>query len=398
MLGSDVAGGTVLAMVLIPAAMAYAHVAGLPVQIGLYAAVVPVFLYGLLGRIAAMSVGPIASVSLLTGVAVSRSGLTGSDAVALAGTMALLCGVTLAVLSFVGADRLADGVSRPALTGFLAGVGLLIIFSQLDSMLGLPSDHPNNLWADFTEVVADAGSIQPWSLALSAVALLFLVYGPRFASKVPAPLVVVVAGILLAVTLGLEQLGVDMVGDLPQGLPPWGFDFVRLSPTTVLVVVAAVLMAGIQVVAVRSRFQEPDHPAETRQELFALGVASLGAGASSGMPLAASPNRSALAHEAGARTPLTSIVCSFVVAVLLLVGTTWLENLPVPVIAAIVVFAASKLIHPGEILSLWTTDRRSANVALTALIATAINIEAGVVSILALSVLESRRRQRRPDA
>ena len=391
--GADALAGLTVAAVLVPGAMAYAHVAGLGAEIGLYAATIPVLLYGLVGLVPTMSVGPIASVALLVGIAIGRAGLTdAAEAAQVAALLALACAVVLGAVVALRLDRLTARISPAALAGFVSGVGVLIVSTQVDSLIGLPDDTPHTLWGDLVEVVDDHEQGNWWTIGIAVVTVSGVMLLARFAPRVPAGLVAIVAGIAAESLLDLESHGVAVVGSLPAGLPTPSLprlDGVTLS--MIPVTFGIVVIALVEMSAIVRMWAERGGSADPHRETTALATVTASAGVFGTMPVTGSPSRATLAAGAGARTPFTALVTGLAVCVLLLVGTDWIEPLPVAVVASLVVVAGIRLIRPARLRALWRGDRTDGVIALVTLALSVLNIEAGVVAVVVISAVMARR-------
>lgn len=390
-LRADVVAGLTLVALTVPAAMAYAHLAGLPVHVGLASVGIPAVAYGLIGRVASMAIGPIASAALLTGVAIGRASGTPLDGLAIAAALAVGSAVVYLVVAMTGLGQLVDRVSSACLLGFVSGIGFWMIGSQLDSLAGLPSDHPSTLWGDVADIIGNLGHASGWTVAVSAGSLALLWMLHKLAPQLPGVAIAVVVGIGVSVVLDLHDRGVATVGTLPAGLtglrlPALG----GLGISAVASVLAIVVIGLVEMVAVAREQDDSSIAFQPRRETVAIGAASLGAGLFGGMPVAGAPGRSAVAREAGARTAVTSIVLGSGVIVLLLVGTTWLAPLPIATIGAVVVYAGMRLTRLGRLRALASSDHRRGALALVTLGVTLINVESGVAALILLSVIDTR--------
>ena len=225
----DLVAGVVTACVVVPQCVAYASLAGLPVQVGLYVATVPMALYALLGTSRPLSVSTTSTISLLTASAIADSGEP--DVLVAASALAVIVGVLLLVVGLLRLGFLADLVSSPILTGFKTGTGLVIIAGQLGKLTGIPVDG-SGFFQDLRDVLAGLDEIHGLTLALGVGTIVLLVALRRFAPRVPAPLIGVAVGIVIVAAFDLADRGVAVIGEVPSGLP--GFELAapaaRCSP------------------------------------------------------------------------------------------------------------------------------------------------------------------------
>jgi SulP family sulfate permease len=263
-LGPDLVAGAVASCVVVPQAIAYASLAGLPVQLGLYAALVGMLVYALLGSSRPLSVSVTSTISIITATAVAGS----KDPAATAALLAIVAGVLLLVAGVVRLGFLADLISLPILSGYKAGIGLVILSSQLGKVLGIPVDG-DGFFENVADVLRGLDDVNGAALALGGATIVLLLVLPRLVPGVPAPLVAVAAGI--AVVAALEP-DVDVVGTVPAGLP--GFDVPAFDGWRDLVPAAGgiALMAAVEsLAAARALARRDDPPVNADRELRALG-------------------------------------------------------------------------------------------------------------------------------
>jgi len=346
----DVVAGLTTAAVVIPKAMAYATIAGLPVEVGLYTAFVPMAIYALLGTSRPLSVSTTSTIALLTGVALTRVAPGGSagELMSAAATMALITGGFLALASILRLGFVANFISDPVLTGFKAGIGLVIVVDQLPKMLGVHFVKGGF----FTNLLAigqhlPESSVPTLVLAFATVAIVILL--EKFFHQVPAPLLAVVAGIVASGLLGLERIGVETVGEIPSGFP--GFTLPDFSLARQLWPAAAgiALMSFTETVAAGRAFVRHGEPRpETNRELLALGLANIGGGFLRSMPAGGGTSQTAVNRRAGARSQMAELVTVAVVAAGMLFLAPVIRLMPQATLAAVVVATTVGLISPAE--------------------------------------------------
>ena len=356
----DLVAGLTVAAATIPAALAYAQLAGLPAVYGLYASVTPALLYAVFGTSRQLQIGPGSTLSIL--VAASLAGALSSpdaeDRVVAAALLALIAGTLLLAAGLLRLGFVAEFLSGPVLTGFTAGAALIIIASQLPKLLGIDVDADSfveTVW----EVASSLGETNGPTLALGTGTILLLLGMRRWLPMLPASLIAVTLGIAAVWVFDLEPEGVAVVGDVPAGLP--GLEFPGLDGIKDLFGVAAAvaLLVYIETIAVSREFaNRHSYEIDPNQELVATGTANLGAGLFQGFPVDGSFSQSALADSAGARTQLAGAVTAVTVAIVLVALTGLLSNLPSAVLGAIIVVAVLSLIKLDELRRLWRLQRR----------------------------------------
>ncbi len=344
----DVVSGLTVGVMIVPQSMAYAALAGLPPVVGLYAATVPLLVYALLGTSGQLAVGPVAISALLTASTVAP--LADGDAaryITLAAVLALLVGGIQVALGLVRGGVLVNFLSHAVIVGFTSGAALLIGASQLDTALGVDVEGGQALPGTLAALAGALAGVNWPTFAVTAAGVAILVGVRRVARWVPSALVLVVVATAVSGVFGLDQLGVDTVGDVPAGLPSpslpvvSGADLLGLLPGAVAIAIIS-YAEGISVakaLAARSRQRlDPD------QELRAIGAANVSAGVFGGFPVAGGFSRSAVAAEAGARTPLSGAVAAGVVVLAVTALTPLLVDLPSAALAAIVLVAVVGLV------------------------------------------------------
>ncbi|WIW49534.1 SulP family inorganic anion transporter [Bradyrhizobium sp. 62B] len=400
-LRSDAIAGITLAAYAIPVSLAYAALAGLPPQIGVYGYMLGGIGYALLGTSRQLAIGPTSAISLM--IAGTVGALAGGDAVRYA-QIASLAAFAVAVLCLIAwlfkLSVLVRLVSDSILVGFKAGAGLTIIMSQLPSLLGVAGGG-HNFFDRAVKLAGQLGGIDPLVLAIGAVALMLLLLGERLLPGKPVGITVVALAILLATLLGLPALGVPVTGKIPEGLPALGIPTFGLLEFNDLFPLAAgcVLLAYIEgVSAARSFAAKHGYPLDVRQEFLGLGAANLAAAFGHGYPVAGGLSQSAVNDNAGARTPLALVICSVTLGLCLLFFTGLLTNLPKAVLAAIVFAAVYRLVDVRALLRMWRVSRIDFHAAAIALIAVLLlGILQGVLLASIASIFLLLARASRPN-
>ncbi|MEI6226086.1 MAG: SulP family inorganic anion transporter, partial [Deltaproteobacteria bacterium] len=349
-LGADVVAGLTTAAVVLPKAMAYATIAGLPVQVGLCTAFVPGIVYALLGGSRVLSTSTTTTLAILTASALTES-LPGADAarlVAGVATLAMLVGGILVVAGILRLGFVANFISEPVLAGFKAGIGLVIVVDQLPKLLGLHVVKIGFL-RELGSVLANLGKTSLPTVLVSVAAAALLVLLHRWLPRVPASLVVVALGVAATAALGLPAHGVKVIGAIPAGLPSPvlpDLDLVRiLWPAAI----GIALMSFTETIAAGRAFvAHGEHRPAANRELLATGIANAAGGALGAMPAGGGTSQTAVNEQAGARTQLAGLVTGLAAVATLLFLSPALALLPQAVLAAIVVFYSVELVSLAE--------------------------------------------------
>jgi SulP family sulfate permease len=402
-LQADVLAGLTVAVMLVPQSMAYAQLAGVPPAFGLYASVIPLLVYPILGTSLHLAVGVIAIDMLIVNAGLSGLAEPGSDRyLELAILLTVMVGTIQVAMGLARMGFLVNLLSRPVMVGFTSGAALLIALSQLGALTGMELGSARVLPDLLRTLFLQAGEIQglPLLIGLGAIALLLLLRWK--APRVPGSLVVVVVGTLAVVLLGLGEEGVEMVGSVPAGIPTPSIPGVDLEGVTGLLP-TAITLALVQFLTVTSlgkvfaaRFR---YRLGYNRELLAVGAANLAGSVVRALPVSGSFSRSALNVEAGARTPMANVVAAIVVGLCLLFLTPILSFIPVAVLGAIIVVAALGLLDLDEMRFLLRAKTVDGWIAVLTFLATlGVGILEGILVGVAASVVAILYRLSRPNA
>ena len=346
----DLTAGLIAAAVVIPKAMAFATIAGLPVQVGLYTVFVPMLIYALMGTSQPLSVSTTTTIAILTAAALGEvvpNGGAAELAIA-AATLALLVGAMLVLASLLRLGFVANFISDPVLAGFKSGIGLVIIVDQIPKLLGFHI-HKTGFFRDIVAIVQHLPQTSLIALALSLVMLVLMVALERFAPRVPAPLVAVAVGIAACGLLGLQQAGLETVGSIPRGLPALVWPQLDLVAQMWPAAAGIALMSFTESIAAARAFAKPGEPRPVpNQELLALGVANVAGGFFGAMPAGGGTSQTAVNRLAGARTQMAGIVTAAAALATLLLLAPLISLMPNAVLAAVVVVYSVGLIRPAE--------------------------------------------------
>ena len=371
-LRGDVVAGVTLAAYAIPVSLAYAGLAGLPPQVGVYGYLLGGLGYALLGSSRQLAIGPTSAISLMVAGTVGE--MAGGDAQHYA-QIASLAGFTVAMLCLIAwllrLSALVKLISDSILVGFKAGAGLTIAMTQLPSLIGVAGGG-HNFFERAVLLAGQLGQTNSLVLAIGVIAIVLLVFGERLLPGKPVALGVVALSIVAATVLGLPALGVPITGDIPAGLPTLEGPALRLRDVEGIVPLAAgcLLLAYIESVSAGRTFAaKHGYVMDPRQELLGIGAANLAAALGHGYPVAGGLSQSAVNDKAGARTPLALVFASMTLALCLLFLTGLLENLPKAVLAAVVLTAVSGLLDFPALLRMWRVSRLDFYAAAIALVA-----------------------------
>jgi SulP family sulfate permease len=414
--GADLMAAVIVTIMLIPQSLAYALLAGLPAEMGLYASILPLVAYAVFGTSRTLAVGPVAVISLMTAAAIGTLGLSDPAEIALAaGTLALMSGLMLTLLGLFRMGFLANFLSHPVIAGFITASGLLIATSQLRHILGIEAGG-HTLIALGRDLWANLGASH-WPtlvIGVSATAFLFWVrrglkpllrrlgLGPRMADlgAKAGPVLAVALATLVTWGLGLAERGVAVVGAVPGGLPPltlpaldpglWQQLFVPALLISIIGFVESVSVAQTLAAKRRQRIA-PD------QELVGLGTANIGAALSGGFPVTGGFARSVVNFDAGAETPAAGAFTAVGILAATLLLTPLLYHLPKAVLAATIIVAVMGLVDFSILRRAWDYSRIDfAAVAATIVLTLGLGVEAGVSAGVLISVLLHLYKTSRP--
>jgi len=417
-LGGDVIAGTVVAIMLVPQAMAYAMLAGLPAQVGLYASILPLVLYALLGSSKTLAVGPVAIVSLLVANAIAEAGVADVvTAMMMALTLAAMSGILLIALGIARLGFLVNFISHPVISGFTSGAAVVIGASQLKAVLGFSIPRSANIFETLSYAAShlSATNFVTLAIGLSAVALLLCwprlidvaLKNTRLASSLRAalgragPLVAVLIGTLVVTGFSLNtRAAVEIVGAIPRGLPAIAlpmFDLevwrALLGPALLVVFVGFMESVAVAKTLASKRRQKID----PNQELIALGAANLGAGATGGYPVTGGFSRSVVNFTAGANTQLAAMITAGWILMTVILLTPLFYFLPRAVLAAVILVAVSTLIDVRALTKAWRYNKADAvALSVTFGIVLILGVEAGILTGMAISIALYLLRTSRP--
>ena len=398
----DLVAGLVLTALLVPVGMGYAQAAGLPPITGLYATIVPLVVYAAFGPSRVMVLGPDSSLAaVIAAVILPLGGDDPQTAVALAGALAVLTGLVILLAGIARLGFVTELLSRPVQLGYLCGIAVTILVGQLPKLCGFSIEGRGLLSEirDFARGVAD-GQVNRAALAVGVTGIVVVVLLRRFWPAVPGVMVAVLVGIAAVATFDLDEQGVQVLGVLPEGLPAFALPAVDLADLGALfsgaLGIALVAVADTTVLS-QSLAAQRGETVDPNQELRALGAANLAAGLFQGFAISSSASRTPVAVAAGARSQLTPLVGAVAIAVLLVAAPGALQDLPLPMLAAIVITAAVGLIDVAGVRRLYRVRRSEFVLWLAAFGGVALlGVLVGIFVAILLSLADFVRRAWRP--
>ena len=390
-LSRDLIAGIVLVTLLVPQGMAYAELSGLPAITGLYTTVVCLVAYALVGPSPILVLGPDSSLGPMIAAAIlPLAAGSQEEAIALAGMLGLLVGLITVGAGAAKLGFVADLLSNPVRTGYLAGLAIVIFIGQLPKLFGFSTDASG--------IVAEAGAFlrgldqtNPWALGIGLLSLGIILGLQRVAPRTPGILVAVVVAIALSMLLDLASRGVDVIGVLPQGFPLPALPSVPLSDIPLLFAAAL----GISLVAIGDTIstsggfaRRGGYEVDGNQELAGIGSANLAAGLFSGFPVSTSGSRTAVAAQSGAKTQLTGLVAAALVLLMLLFVPGLVQAMPQPVLAAVIIAASISLFDVAELRRLFQMRKTEFALAVACALGVAfIGVLEGIIVAVVLSVV-----------
>jgi high affinity sulfate transporter 1 len=352
----DLIAGVVLVTLLVPQGMAYAELAGLPAITGLYTTVICLVAYALVGPSPILVLGPDSSLGPMIAATILPLAAGSQEmAIALAGMLALLVGLVTVSAGIAKLGFIADLLSNPVRTGYLAGLAIVIFVSQLPKLFGFSIDA-DGLVAETVAFLQNLDMTNPWALAIGLVSLGIILGLKWLSPRTPGILIAVVVAIGASIVLDLAARGVEVIGVLPQGFPLPTFPAVPAEDLPVLFAAAV----GISLVAIGDTISvsggfaaRAGYEVDGNQELAGIGSANLAAGLFSGFPVSTSGSRTAVAFQSGSKTQLTGLIAAALVLAMLLVVPGLVQAMPQPVLAAVVIAASISLFDVAELRRLY---------------------------------------------
>jgi SulP family sulfate permease len=391
-LKADVIAGITVALILVPQSIAYAQLAELPAQYGLYAALIPPVLAAIFGSSRHLATGPVAVISLLTATAVATLGYTGGEAFGVVLLIAFMLGLFQVALGLLRLGVLVHLLSHPVIYGFTNAAAIVIGFSQLPKVFGVKlvnNEHFFPSIISFFDTLSQGFNYSTFLIGMVALGLLIVVR--RINNKLPAVLITIILTTLFSWWIHFERLGA-IIGEIPIGLPMLTIPSLPFSKMTALlpsVLTIAVVGFTETISVAQALAAKTKQRIDPNRELIGQGLANLGAAFSQGYPVAGSLSRSAVNIRAGARSSVAMVVASLIVLLTLLVLTPLLYNIPQAVLAVVIIFSVSSLIDFKHVVQVWRTNRADAVAAALTFFTTLIfapHLDNGILLGLSFSI------------
>lgn len=400
-LRKDLIAGLTVAVVIVPQGMAYAMLTGLPPITGLYAAIVPLAVYGLFGTSRQLSVGPVATVSMLTASGVSALHPSSPEAyLALAIQLALLVGLLQTLMGLFRLGFFVNFLAQPVLSGFTSAVAIIIGLSQVKHLVGLPMPRSFGMLDTLAEVWTRSGQINLVTLGIGSIGVALLLGLRRLSRAFPSALLVVVVATWVVYAAGLSEQGVQIVGEVPAGMPAPRLPSFDLATMQALLPAAWViaLVGYIGSISVAKVFATKNgYEVDANQELVAQGLANLSASLFPAFPVAGGFGRSAVNAEAGATSGLASVISAALVALTIMFLTPLFYYLPKAALAALIVTAVISLVDIAEVRHLWRVKPSDLILLLISFVATlALGLQWGIFTGVLASLVWFVARSTRP--
>jgi len=402
-LRSDLIAGMTISALLIPQGLAYALLAGLPPQVGLYASIAPVIAYAIFGTSRQLALGPVAIVSLMTATTLGKLYEQNTDQyLAGAAVLALLVGAVHLILKFGRLGFVTNFLSHSVLVGFTAASAVIIVASQIKHVLGISIPRTESVLETTIEVAKELHNTHLPTLALGVGSIAAFLLVKRFAKKLPAALVVLLGSLVVMSVFNLEDHGVKAVGDIPSGLPGFSiptFDGSALG-TLSAAAVAITLVGFMESIAVAKVYaRRHRYEIDPNQELFALGMANVTSGLFGGYPVTGGFSRTAVSDSAGTKTPLASIIAAALIVAAVLFLTPVFSMLPQAALGATIIVAVINLIDIKEMKHIAHVKRSDLiGLGISFFATLALGIERGMLIAIVASMLVVFARMSKPHS
>lgn len=400
---NDLTAGLIVAVMLVPQAMAYAALAGLPPVIGLYASTIPLFVYALFGSSRHLAVGPVAIVSMVVHAECSKLAAPGSpEYITAVLALCVLVGVLQLAMGLLRTGFIVNFLSHGVISGLTSAAAILIALSQLKHLLGIPLHAHHSLFGVLSELGSRWSEVHTLTLLLGLVSTILLLFFKNRWPRFPAAIMVVILATILVYFLRLENAGMSIVGEVPGGLPQlrwpglsWAMVHTLLPAAVVITLIGFVESISIaQIIADKQRYH-----VDANRELRALGLANLAAAVTGGYPVTGGFSRTAVNYQAGARTGMASVFTATFILLTLLFFTPLFYYLPNAVLAAIVIAAVIDLVDIKAAITLFSLKRSSGvSLVLTFVVTLGFGIETGVLSGVLFTLLVFIWRSAHPHA
>jgi len=388
----DLFAGITVGVLLIPQSMAYALLAGIPPIYGLYAAFLPQVIYGFFGTSRQLSVAPVAMISLLIAAGITPMAAQGtSEYIAIAILLAVLVGLLQLMFGIFRLGFLVNFLSQPVIKGYTYAAVIIISLSQLKHLLGINMSSSNLLHEVILSVAQNVSNTHLLTVTIGVLSVVFILLARKINKSIPGPLILVAIGILVAYITGLDLLGVRVLGKIPSGLPGLSLpDFNPELASDLVPLALLISMVGfMESVAIAKAIQSKtrDHKVQPNQELIGLGLANITGSMFGSFPVSGGFSRTALNHQAGAKTNVSSWISAALIGLTLLFFTPLFYYLPQTILAAIIIVAVSGLIDLETPKFLYKTNKKDFSLLVISFILTlTFGAQTGIIIGVALSL------------
>lgn len=397
----ELLAGVTLIAIAVPLNIGYAQIAGLPATAGLYALILPTVIYALTVSSRQLVASPDAAAAALVASSIGGLAVAGSaDYATLALAQAIICGVMFVVLAVFRLGFLANFLSKPILVGFVGGLALDIMVSQIAKMLGVSINSGGEFVEKAIDLIGGLGTANAWSTVIAAASIVVLILGRRWIAAIPWALVVLVIATILVVVAGLDERGVAVLGEVPAGPPQLTWPVIDWSVWLALIpsaIALTMITTAEGLLVSRAYGEKRGYSTSPNRDLFAFGLANIAAGAQGSFAVGSSTSRTAAMDQAGSRTQLPSLVLAVGTLLLLMFGTALLADIPSPAIGAVVAVAIVPLLGIRDFVQLWRLDRFEFAIgAVCFLVTLLIGSIAGIVVAFVLALINLARRAASP--
>lgn len=390
---SDLIAGLSIAVIVIPQGLAYAMIAGLPPIYGLYAALIPQLIHGMMGTSRHPAVGPVALDSLVVAIALGALSLSGiGEVIAAAVFLATMVGILQLLMGLLQMGVLANYLSRPVISGFTSAAAIIIGLSQVEHLLGLQIESSNQIQKMILSVLQNFNESHLITVVVGLSAMSLILITKKYLPKFPSALLVSVFGVLLIWSTRWDLHGVEIVGYIPAGLPDVGLFTVspELIKDMLPFALTLAVIGYVEIISITKELEEQEekYSLKPNKELMALGTANLVGSFFQSYPVSASFSRSAVKFQAGAKTGMTAVFSALIVGLTLLFFTSLFFYLPIAVLAGIIMVAVIRLINVRYAIDLYKTRRDEFFLLLvTCLLTLFVGISEGILIGALLSLL-----------
>lgn len=398
--GLDLLAGLTLLVIAVPEQLATSRLAGMPPITGYYAFIAGALLFAALGSNPQMSVGADSTIAPLFAVGIGHLAATGSPRyIALVGLLAVSVGAIVALVGLLRLGWIAEFLSEPIITGFLAGVAVIIVIHQLPDFLGIPAAKGGNLHRIY-EIVHHLGATNGWTLGIGAAVLAIVIVVDRIDRRLPGALVGLVASAFVVALANLHRHGVAVLGTISHGAPHFGLaqlSWSALGSVLPIAGVVAIVVISQTAATTRAFAAQGGYEVDVGRDFIGVGAGSVLSGLAGSFPVDASPPRTAAAASAGGRTQLSGLSAAIALALLIPVAGL-LKDLPLATLAAVLLFIAGRLVHIRDLRSIASFNLIEFGLAVVTLLTVAlVGIEQGIGLAVGLAILDRTRLSARPQ-